>query len=76
MSERGLDPYRCTSCPNRLTYLDPVPRRETRCQSAVWPDLLYCREKATCVQKEEMQSLSTRLVPEEEMALRVSDLYL
>ena len=28
MSERGLDPYRCTSCPNRLTYLDPVPRRE------------------------------------------------
>ena len=28
ISERGLDPYRCTSCPNRLTYLDPVPRRE------------------------------------------------
>ena len=28
MSERGLDPYRCTSCPNRLTYLNPVPRRE------------------------------------------------
>ena len=76
MSERGLDPYRCTSCPNRLTYLNPVPRRERGVNLQFGQDLLYCREKATCVQKEGMQSLSTRLVPEEEMALRVSDLYL
>ena len=64
MSGQRVTLYRCSHCPNQLTYLEPVSRREHGVNLQFGHSYCTAGEKIPHAQKERVQVLSARLVSE------------